>query len=101
MMKVIKAGHAYELEDGNLTKLVFRHRDERLGVLVDGVTTCDLLEVLIHRISSLNQGDGYGVENVETLLHLHGALDAQKRRFERVNTALNGASQEGENNEQG
>lgn len=81
---VIKPGHAYRLADGNQTALVFRHNDARLGVLVDGTTTEELLEILIHRIATLNQGDGYCFENVSTLIHLHGAMADQKERRARL-----------------
>lgn len=83
-MQVIKDGHAYQLEDGNCTKLVFRHRDERLNIIVGGVTTCDLLDVLIHRIQSLNKAENSCVENIQTLLYLKGAKLEQMQRKHRI-----------------
>jgi hypothetical protein len=79
-MKVIKAGIGYQLADGNLTKLVFRHYDERLKVTVDGVRHEDLLEVLIDRFMELNKGEGYCIENVVTLNGLRSALNEQNAR---------------------
>lgn len=79
-MKVIKPGLAYELDDGPV--VVWKHRDERFpgGVLVAGVTTEDVIDMLIHRIASVNRDEGYCVENIETLLDLHRAKAAQERR---------------------
>jgi len=83
-MKVIHPGRQYQLEDGNNTKLTFTHYDERLRVRIEGVTSCDMLAVLIHRRAHLNQGDGYCVENIEALHGLYQAINALKAWHDRV-----------------
>jgi len=83
-VKVIKPGHAYQLEDGNMTKLVFRHHDPRLDITINGCRSCDILEAMIHRHAHLNQGDGYCMENIDILHGLYQALNAAKARHTRV-----------------
>jgi hypothetical protein len=48
-MQVIKPGLCYQLDDGNLTKIVFAHHDARLGVNVSGTTTDELLQIIAHK----------------------------------------------------
>jgi hypothetical protein len=75
-VRVIFPGHEYELEDGTLLKF-------RRGIPDVGVTTCDLLDVLIHRITVLNKAHTCG-ENIATIFALQDALKHQKARHARV-----------------
>lgn len=82
MMGAIKAGHAYQLSDGTLLR--FKHRDER-GEMMDGLTSCEILDVLIHRLQTLNKRPHWCGENIKAVFALQDAkkwLELRQKRIE-------------------
>lgn len=75
-MKPILPGHVYELEDGT----TLRFRKEPGG---PGATTCEILDVLMHRLGELNKRQPCQ-ENVDAINHLIAAKARQTARFERI-----------------
>lgn len=75
-MKVFAPGHVYDLDDG--TEIAFR---TALGG--PGTTTCELLQVLMHRIETLDKFNPC-LENITTLHGLHAAHGAQLALTERI-----------------
>ncbi|MFH0907162.1 MAG: hypothetical protein V1929_00165 [bacterium] len=86
-MKVFQPGHVYILDHRGVF-LVFRRRDID-GSMLPGTTTCELLEVLIHRVESLDKQNPC-MENIETLHALHAAHGAQLARTERISAEEKG-----------
>lgn len=72
-METIVPVHKYRIGE---TDLVFAHRNRRLDVQVSGLTTAELLEVLIDRESRLNEGDAFLMQAMIGLHGLHAARNA-------------------------
>lgn len=50
-MQVIHPGICYQLDDGNLTKVVFAHHDARLKVNVSGTSIEELMAIIRHKMA--------------------------------------------------
>lgn len=82
--RVITPGHEYKLSDG--TALKFR-RHGADGKLVNSLTTCELLDLLRHRIFELNIHRPHRL-NDETICLIDLAKEAQVKRNERVHALM-------------
>lgn len=78
--------------------LLFRKRMPN-GVVTEGVTTCDILNMLIHRIESLDKQNPC-IENVATLHGLRAALAAQQARAARIQEEKSPVQTQGESHGQ-
>lgn len=81
-MEIVDAGKRYIVKqtNGNPLELIFCHKDET-GKFVNGVTTEDLLEVLIARQMYFTRDlEHTSAHNLNILSHLQQALHSAKRR---------------------
>ncbi|MFH0878579.1 MAG: hypothetical protein V2A34_02590 [Lentisphaerota bacterium] len=76
-MHPLKPGHAYQLRDG--TVLTFVHRNEDGTLHTTATTTCELIEVLAHRLVELNR-HAPCIENDDAIYYLLLARSVQKFR---------------------
>jgi hypothetical protein len=87
-MKVIVPAHVYELPgylkpDVNSQLLHFVHKfdgQEAGGTWSEGTTTEDVLNVLIDRLQTFQQGQWPCEENDFAITHLQAALEVMERR---------------------
>lgn len=78
-MTPVKDGHIYRLSDN--TVLVFKHGEN--GHTNGQITSCELLDVLIHRIVKLNIATPCN-ENLDALFHMRQAKRALEWRHQRI-----------------
>jgi len=79
-MRVIDPGNVYELDNGVI--LMFPHTKYGRFISDNTTTTCEQIEVMIHRIVHLN-GINKSHENDATIAYLKMALKNQKSRKQR------------------
>ncbi len=80
-MEVIKEGTWYELESTNKTRqsIIFIHKDDKTGSIVQGTTTEEVLQMLIDRLETLNVKNK-SFENDSAIRNLENALREIKKR---------------------
>jgi hypothetical protein len=81
-MKIIKEGVWYELEctDKSNQGLVFLHKDEDTGKIIQGTTTEEVILCMINRLETLNKRSK-SFENVSAIRNLNAALYDVKQRI--------------------
>jgi putative NIF3 family GTP cyclohydrolase 1 type 2 len=84
-MKAIIPGYVYELDDG--TVISFPGVESCLSTTT---TTCELIDVLVHRINSLNKHNPCD-ENPATVNYLLAAKELQQARKRRIEEEKNNA----------
>lgn len=81
-MKIIKEGVWFELEctDKSNQGLVFLHKDEETGKIIQGTTTEEVILCIINRLETLNKRSK-SFENVSAIRNLNAALYDVKQRI--------------------
>ena len=79
-MNVIKPGIEYELESGGTIEFTHDTPEGRF----EGATSCEILDVMIHRLQTLNKGPHYCGENIKAIFALQDAKKWLELRHKRV-----------------